>query len=359
MNQKTLLKSGALAIAGFAATSAFAASWTGSTGNWTDDSWGLAGGSPGDALNPGVEAKMEGSDDVVTVNTVIANEVGFTRVNTGAVLNVATGGSLTVKSGSSVDVQDATINVTGGTFNTKHTVEFGRQLVSGETAALNVSAGTFSLTSVQNTSQFQLRNNSNLGTGTVSVSGTGSFVGTSGRDISHTDLLDFTMSLSDSATLNMVATSGSSNWDMAGDADVVGLSHTFSITGSSVTAAIDTIQAFSTVASQEAVFKFTADGSGFSTFDVGTLTLNGGDHAADLIVDLSGLTTGSFDLFSYDSLVGSAFNSVSFINGSATLDYGIGTSDTISISVIPEPGTYALLAGLLGLSFVMMRRRQA
>jgi len=32
-------------------------------------------------------------------------------------------------------------------------------------------------------------------------------------------------------------------------------------------------------------------------------------------------------------------------------------TDLITITIIPEPGTYALLGGLLSLSYVMLRRR--
>ena len=36
---------------------------------------------------------------------------------------------------------------------------------------------------------------------------------------------------------------------------------------------------------------------------------------------------------------------------------GVAYLDAVSLTTIPEPGTYALLAGLLGLSYVAMRRR--
>ncbi|CAA6691735.1 MULTISPECIES: PEP-CTERM sorting domain-containing protein [unclassified Lentimonas] len=45
---------------------------------------------------------------------------------------------------------------------------------------------------------------------------------------------------------------------------------------------------------------------------------------------------------------------------SHTLDFtGDGTNDTLTVSTVPEPSSYALLAGLLGLSCVMVRRRRA
>ena len=49
------------------------------------------------------------------------------------------------------------------------------------------------------------------------------------------------------------------------------------------------------------------------------------------------------------------FNQLSFVN--ASLAAG-STFDFDNVSVVPEPGTYALLAGLTGLVFVMLRRRR-
>ena len=99
------------------------------------------------------------------------------------------------------------------------------------------------------------------------------------------------------------------------------------------------------------------DNTGFSTFNVTTdLTLAG----ADLEVDLNGLTSGTYDLFDYAGTITGTFNSVNFLNGSGTIDYGTGSGDAISITVIPEPATFAMLAaGMTGLMSVMLRRRRS
>ena len=40
-----------------------------------------------------------------------------------------------------------------------------------------------------------------------------------------------------------------------------------------------------------------------------------------------------------------------------TLDYTTGSN--ITLNVVPEPGTYALIGGMLALGYVMVRRRRA
>jgi hypothetical protein len=46
--------------------------------------------------------------------------------------------------------------------------------------------------------------------------------------------------------------------------------------------------------------------------------------------------------------------------GQYWLDYGSGSADAITFTynVIPEASSYALIAGLLGLTWVMVRRRK-
>jgi hypothetical protein len=40
-----------------------------------------------------------------------------------------------------------------------------------------------------------------------------------------------------------------------------------------------------------------------------------------------------------------------------SVDYGLGAKPSVATQAVPEPSTYATLAGLLALSFVMLRRR--
>ena len=98
-----------------------------------------------------------------------------------------------------------------------------------------------------------------------------------------------------------------------------------------------------------------------NAFDVGT--------AGNLIVDFDGVGELVFDLETdsarYTALSGLITDAIaaSYITyqggaydiANMTLD---GTNNIITLSAIPEPGTYALLAGCFGLTWVMLRRRR-
>ncbi|MDB2310581.1 PEP-CTERM sorting domain-containing protein [Opitutales bacterium] len=77
-----------------------------------------------------------------------------------------------------------------------------------------------------------------------------------------------------------------------------------------------------------------------------------GDNASDA----------SLDLINVHSLAPGDYNLAVWVEGkpnssASVYDSNSGSNYNASFSVVPEPGTYALLAGLLGLSYVAMRRR--
>jgi hypothetical protein len=105
------------------------------------------------------------------------------------------------------------------------------------------------------------------------------------------------------------------------------------------------------------VFTSTTLGSGF-TFDLGIVS--NGDSFGILVFSNSTATTlisDSFNLYTNASwLIPSDPASRQF--GSTYPNLGSSDSITASGSVVPEPSTYAALAGLFVLSFAMVRRRR-
>lgn len=84
-----------------------------------------------------------------------------------------------------------------------------------------------------------------------------------------------------------------------------------------------------------------------------------GPTAGDKTLDVSSIASDTFTndyaVFRY-TVAGAAFaNNNYWIVGTAANQAGDTSGATLT--VVPEPGAYALIAGLLGLSFVMLRRR--
>lgn len=104
----------------------------------------------------------------------------------------------------------------------------------------------------------------------------------------------------------------------------------------------------------------------FSTTDNSIVATTGAFNISTgslLEIDLTSFTptTGTFELVTFSSIVGSyalADISITPLAGglTASIDYD---ADSMNLTIVPEPGTYALLAGLSGLAFVMIRRRRA
>ena len=86
-------------------------------------------------------------------------------------------------------------------------------------------------------------------------------------------------------------------------------------------------------------------------------------------VDLTAYTVAgasSLSLIAYSGTLDTTFNSVTVTDGAETLvngvdytlSYGDLSNDAITLNLIPEPGTYALIGGMLALGYVMVRRRR-
>jgi len=93
---------------------------------------------------------------------------------------------------------------------------------------------------------------------------------------------------------------------------------------------------------------FTSDSS-WLTVDLANYTIVGASSLT--LVDYTGTNTGTF-----------ASNTVTDSSGTLTegVDYTIDyiTDGNITLNIIPEPGTYALIGGMLALGTVMLRRRR-
>lgn len=110
----------------------------------------------------------------------------------------------------------------------------------------------------------------------------------------------------------------------------------------------------------DSVFNTTFDASGISTVATsGVFTIGA---TANLNLDLSAFSgTGTFDLVTFDSMTGiydsGSITGLGALSGGRTASLGYDADSMFVTVAVPEPGTYALLAGLTGLAFVMLRRR--
>lgn len=139
----------------------------------------------------------------------------------------------------------------------------------------------------------------------------------------------------------------------------VGQTGTTRVTGSQATINLNQSLAYT------GTYDFVLDGTGVSQFNYSSYAALGG---ASLQVDGSSFDgSGSFELFNSGANGGvdSTFNManvvVSGFDAGTTWELVQGDVDgrsLVTLVVVPEPGTYALLGGLLALGYVMVRRRR-
>ena len=101
--------------------------------------------------------------------------------------------------------------------------------------------------------------------------------------------------------------------------------------------------------------------TGVKTLSLDSLIAVSGALAVDLTGYTGGFTTITLADFTAGTGIGSVFGTVNvteglYVGSFVTQDLA---TDLITLTIVPEPGNYALLGGLLALSYVMVRRRNA
>ena len=222
---------------------------------------------------------------------------------------------------------------------------------SGSTATLEISNGSLTVSGGTDPGAASIRQSHVVGsTGIVNLSG-GSLTtvdGSAGDD----GWGDYLMLGDGVSQLNI--TGGSLS--VGDDLQVQGAS-VVSVTGNSAT--INVVDDTDLAATTGFTFDFNS-GTAVSLWNTADLIIASG--ASLDVIGLSSLTAGDYDLFAFSNTISGAFDvsDITITGLSGGLSGSIlSDGDSVYLNVIPEPGTYALLGGLLALGHVMLRRRRA
>jgi hypothetical protein len=342
MKSNTTIKKLIIASAaiGCATQVSHAQTWdAGTTGNWNDNTnWS------GDTLpGTGSTAYVNDGTAIITDSQQITNLYPGWGAGTTGTVRIDTGGSLYV-TGNSNPGQTAgatgIINVNGGTLTIDGSMNAGHQgdatiqmnagslIVKGATILseswagsgnFNVTGGTLATKSIG------IDSNESFG-GTLSIGAIGS---AGGLELRSASPLDFNMTNTAAMRFDIGGTSDSTAFDAGSgfyDRLIVNPNVNLNLGGSRLDI-------------------YVVDG-----FENDSITISGFNQD---IININ--TTGTFGNVIFGERLNTADGKGSFIvtrNGSN----GIHLSDWVAI---PEPGTYALLAGLTGLSLVALRRRRS
>ena len=340
MNMKSPTTTQCLAIGAAllcAASTSYATTLPFLGGNNTDSNWNVGTNWTGDSV--------PGSGDTALVNqnrrAYVDSDVAFggilTNQNTSngaqtSEVDVRTGGILavsTASNGSSVGAHGL-IKVTGGTMTTTGAVT-NRDVISLESGALSLFNAATS------------GNNQALSAAAGSLNVTGGTL-TAGAAMT-TGTIQFFSAI-----------------DISGGSFTTAVQTFFSGTSLTVNGDAATIgfKELNQIASRAVDFNFN-----FGATNVSTIVSTGGFMnlaGATINVNGSGYAGGAgvFDLITSGNYADDIFagQSVTGFDGLDGVVSASGNNLILTLTTIPEPGTYALLAGLTGLVFVMVRRRR-
>lgn len=356
------------------APSLYAATWTGTSGFWEDDTnWDSAGYFPGGPGSPAGESAnripgINGGSMIVNLNADLStgNPIGDIRidgnaasgtttlnVNAGAVLNATSASNilLTINEGGTADGSTAltSVNVAGSL-----TVGQIRLARDSGTASLNISSG--GSLNMTGGGHFEIRTDKTDSVGIFSMTG-GSFTSGGNRELrmgAFDSQLNFSGTADfDGSALTLLTASGQ-----------VGSKDTISVVGSGITdLTFKAVEAYTlaTNTGGSTTFSFTADSSGVAAIvSLGAIDLDGNgttDGASNLDVDVSAYT-GSADLVLFDYTGGSLDGTFGAVDtgGFGIIDYAYNGGTQIAL-IVPEPSTSLLTLGALSLGLARRRRR--
>jgi hypothetical protein len=406
MNHDNLISPRLWAVTAFtgilavSSASAATSSWSAASGDWeTAANWDttfapLDPSNPAGAIVPPAQTNItnigvSGADSSathVTVNDVLgsANEsyVMTVNVNSGASLTLVNGSSL-LSNGSflNLDVNtwgsgDTSFNINSGATGAFRTIQIGRYGNSALTSSAKIVVDGGALTSQlatalgwnssANGALLDIKNGATFSTYASSITGTNA-VGSALREIRISG--GSTATLSGNNKFNLVNATATN--DVNAQISIIGSNNTVTVKD------LELLHDEATTGTHSMVMSFTADAAGLDTLAAANIDLDSDAWVTlevDVSADASGL--GSFDLFTYSGTLAGQFGAIVATGASGALtlasasdnvqageywiDYGAGSADDITFTYtdIPEASSYALIAGLLGLSCVMVRCRR-
>ena len=299
------------------------------------------------------------TDSDFSDQTTAAGDSIYIRSGANVVLDQDTPSLNTVflshNTGNGTLTMDSAYSMTATTINAGHLTQG-----SGKLGTVNQSAGSVSVTTLNvgngtGSGEYNMSGGALTGsTGAMTVGANGAFNMSGGTLTSS--------SASTTATRFSVKSGGS--FDISGgtfdDDGRLAVRGTFTITGNEATINLHQMSG----ASNSGTFEFAFDSDGVSTiasdswldFSNASLSINKADYAGGagdfVLVDAgNSLLNGGFGAGNI-SAVGFGEEGVDWY---LTQDF---VANTVTFTVVPEPGTYALLGGLLALGHVMLRRRR-